>query len=143
MKLYFNLNEQKHGHSFGSQGMHILVNNCINVNPFFKWIVSSLKLCCCFSILQSTRDQIAHKREMISSYENHNNQTGKFTSNNLYGTCLFGLHWVDLQVKYEHLPLLAEEDEYYPKLSTKELAQHFEKTIEEAAPSKKIKVSPL
>ncbi|TRY93521.1 hypothetical protein DNTS_032374, partial [Danionella cerebrum] len=33
-----------------------------------------------------------------------------------------------------------EEDEYYPKLSTKELAQHFEKTIEEAAPSKKIKI---
>ncbi|XP_073769324.1 xin actin-binding repeat-containing protein 2 isoform X2 [Danio rerio] len=56
----------------------------------------------------STRDQIAHKREIMSSYENHNNQT--------------------------------EEDEYYPKLSTKELAQHFEKTIEEAAPSKKIKI---
>ncbi|KAI4887083.1 hypothetical protein NFI96_013968, partial [Prochilodus magdalenae] len=33
-----------------------------------------------------------------------------------------------------------EEEEYYPKLSTKELAQHFEKTIEEAAPSKKIKI---
>ncbi|KAL6484633.1 hypothetical protein MHYP_G00066780 [Metynnis hypsauchen] len=32
------------------------------------------------------------------------------------------------------------EEEYYPKLSTKELAQHFEKTIEEAAPSKKIKI---
>jgi len=39
--------------------------------------------------------------------------------------------------------LLPEEEEYYPRLSTKELAQHFEKTIEEAAPSKKIKVSPL
>lgn len=37
--------------------------------------------------------------------------------------------------------LLPEEEEYYPRLSTKELAQHFEKTIEEAAPSKKIKVS--
>ncbi len=39
--------------------------------------------------------------------------------------------------------LLPEEEEYYPRLSTKELAQHFEKTIEEAAPSKKIKVSLL
>ncbi|XP_030642509.1 xin actin-binding repeat-containing protein 2 [Chanos chanos] len=32
-----------------------------------------------------------------------------------------------------------EEEEYYPRLSARELAQHFEKTIEEAAPSKKIK----
>ncbi|XP_053483097.1 xin actin-binding repeat-containing protein 2 isoform X1 [Ictalurus furcatus] len=32
-----------------------------------------------------------------------------------------------------------EEEEYYPKLSAKELARHFEKTIEEAAPNKKIK----
>lgn len=39
--------------------------------------------------------------------------------------------------------LLPEEEEYYPRLSAKELAQHFEKTIEEAAPSKKIKVSPF
>ena len=39
--------------------------------------------------------------------------------------------------------MIAEEEEYYPKLSTKELAQHFEKTIEEAAPSKKIKVMVL
>ncbi|XP_026870587.2 xin actin-binding repeat-containing protein 2 [Electrophorus electricus] len=35
---------------------------------------------------------------------------------------------------------VAEEEEYYPKLSTKELAKHFEKTIEEAAPHKKIKI---
>ncbi|MCI4378548.1 hypothetical protein PGIGA_G00217140 [Pangasianodon gigas] len=33
-----------------------------------------------------------------------------------------------------------EEEEYYPKLSAKELARKFEKTIEEAAPSKKIKI---
>ncbi|XP_066497430.1 xin actin-binding repeat-containing protein 2 [Hoplias malabaricus] len=33
-----------------------------------------------------------------------------------------------------------KEDEYYPKLSARELAQHFERTIEEAAPSKKIKI---
>ncbi|XP_058246799.1 xin actin-binding repeat-containing protein 2 [Hemibagrus wyckioides] len=32
-----------------------------------------------------------------------------------------------------------DEEEYYPKLSAKELARHFEKTIEEAAPNKKIK----
>ncbi|KAF4087033.1 hypothetical protein AMELA_G00091280 [Ameiurus melas] len=32
-----------------------------------------------------------------------------------------------------------EDEEYYPKLSAKELARHFEKTIEEAAPNKKIK----
>ncbi|TSM68845.1 Xin actin-binding repeat-containing protein 2 [Bagarius yarrelli] len=32
-----------------------------------------------------------------------------------------------------------EEEEYYPKLSAKELARQFEKTIEEAAPNKKIK----
>lgn len=36
--------------------------------------------------------------------------------------------------------VIAEEEEYYPKLSAKELARHFEKTIEEAAPNKKIKV---
>lgn len=36
--------------------------------------------------------------------------------------------------------MIAEEEEYYPKLSAKELARHFEKTIEEAAPNKKIKV---
>ncbi|XP_051761123.1 xin actin-binding repeat-containing protein 2-like isoform X3 [Ctenopharyngodon idella] len=53
-------------------------------------------------------DQITHNREVISSYENHHNET--------------------------------EEEEYYPRLSAKELAQHFEKTIEEAAPSKKIKI---
>ncbi|XP_053090423.1 xin actin-binding repeat-containing protein 2 isoform X1 [Pangasianodon hypophthalmus] len=33
-----------------------------------------------------------------------------------------------------------EEEEYYPKLSAKELARKFEKTIEEAAPNKKIKI---
>lgn len=33
-----------------------------------------------------------------------------------------------------------EDEEYYPKLSAKELARQFEKTIEEAAPYKKIKV---
>ncbi|XP_053351806.1 xin actin-binding repeat-containing protein 2 [Clarias gariepinus] len=33
-----------------------------------------------------------------------------------------------------------EEEEYYPKLSAKELARQFEKTIEEAAPNKKIKI---
>ncbi|XP_046700881.1 xin actin-binding repeat-containing protein 2, partial [Silurus meridionalis] len=33
-----------------------------------------------------------------------------------------------------------EEEEYYPKLSAKELARQFEKTIEEAAPSKKHKI---
>ncbi|XP_067300655.1 xin actin-binding repeat-containing protein 2 isoform X2 [Pseudorasbora parva] len=62
-------------------------------------------------VLQDERtahDQITHNREVISSYENHHNET--------------------------------EEEEYYPRLSTKELAQHFEKTIEEAAPSKKIKI---
>ncbi|XP_076859069.1 uncharacterized protein xirp2b isoform X2 [Brachyhypopomus gauderio] len=32
------------------------------------------------------------------------------------------------------------EEEYYPKLSAKELAKQFEKTIEEAAPNKKIKI---
>ncbi|XP_047671299.1 xin actin-binding repeat-containing protein 2 isoform X2 [Tachysurus fulvidraco] len=32
-----------------------------------------------------------------------------------------------------------DEEEYYPKLSAKELARHFEKTIEEASPNKKIK----
>ncbi|KAK2904696.1 hypothetical protein Q8A67_006495 [Cirrhinus molitorella] len=57
---------------------------------------------------RAARDQIAHNREVISSYENHHNEM--------------------------------EEEEYYPRLSTKELAQHFEKTIEEAAPSKKIKI---
>lgn len=36
--------------------------------------------------------------------------------------------------------VIADEEEYYPKLSAKELARHFEKTIEEAAPNKKIKV---
>lgn len=36
--------------------------------------------------------------------------------------------------------IIADEEEYYPKLSAKELARHFEKTIEEAAPNKKIKV---
>ncbi|KAK3543685.1 hypothetical protein QTP70_027119, partial [Hemibagrus guttatus] len=35
--------------------------------------------------------------------------------------------------------VIADEEEYYPKLSAKELARHFEKTIEEAAPNKKIK----
>lgn len=35
---------------------------------------------------------------------------------------------------------IAEEEEYYPKLSAKELARQFEKTIEEAAPNKKMKV---
>ncbi|KTF81605.1 hypothetical protein cypCar_00036571, partial [Cyprinus carpio] len=40
---------------------------------------------------------------------------------------------------YENHHSETEEEEYYPRLSTKELAQHFEKTIEEAAPSKKIK----
>ncbi|KTF86935.1 hypothetical protein cypCar_00021452 [Cyprinus carpio] len=40
---------------------------------------------------------------------------------------------------YENHHNETEEEEYYPRLSTKELAQHFEKTIEEAAPSKKIK----
>ncbi|XP_043104958.1 xin actin-binding repeat-containing protein 2 [Puntigrus tetrazona] len=57
---------------------------------------------------RAARDQSAHNREVVSSYENHHNET--------------------------------EEEEYYPRLSTKELAQHFEKTIEEAAPSKKIKI---
>ncbi|XP_059356597.1 xin actin-binding repeat-containing protein 2-like [Carassius carassius] len=41
---------------------------------------------------------------------------------------------------YENHHNETEEEEYYPRLSTKELAQHFEKTIEEAAPSKKIKI---
>ncbi|XP_042587788.1 xin actin-binding repeat-containing protein 2-like [Cyprinus carpio] len=41
---------------------------------------------------------------------------------------------------YENHHSETEEEEYYPRLSTKELAQHFEKTIEEAAPSKKIKI---
>lgn len=36
--------------------------------------------------------------------------------------------------------MITEEEEYYPKLSAKELARQFEKTIEEAAPNKKIKV---
>lgn len=36
--------------------------------------------------------------------------------------------------------MIAEEEEYYPKLSAKELARQFEKTFEEAAPNKKIKV---
>ncbi|XP_072541198.1 uncharacterized protein xirp2b [Salminus brasiliensis] len=44
-------------------------------------------------------------------------------------------HGVALSVENHH-----DEEEYYPKRSTKELAQHFEKTIEEAAPSKKIKI---
>ncbi|KAK7169520.1 hypothetical protein R3I93_005480 [Phoxinus phoxinus] len=57
---------------------------------------------------RTAHDQITYNREVISSYENHHNET--------------------------------EEEEYYPRLSTKELAQHFEKTIEEAAPSKKIKI---
>lgn len=56
---------------------------------------------------RAAQHQITH-RELVSSYENHNNES--------------------------------EEEEYYPRLSTKELAQHFEKTIEEAAPSKKIKI---
>ncbi|XP_051566894.1 xin actin-binding repeat-containing protein 2-like [Myxocyprinus asiaticus] len=41
---------------------------------------------------------------------------------------------------YENYHNETEQEEYYPRLSTKELAQHFEKTIEEAAPSKKIKI---
>ncbi|XP_048050604.1 xin actin-binding repeat-containing protein 2 [Megalobrama amblycephala] len=41
---------------------------------------------------------------------------------------------------YENNHNESEEEEYYPRLSAKELAQHFEKTIEEAAPSKKIKI---
>ncbi|XP_050975142.1 xin actin-binding repeat-containing protein 2 isoform X1 [Labeo rohita] len=57
---------------------------------------------------RTARDQIAHSREVVSSYENNHNEM--------------------------------EEEDYYPRLSTKELAQHFEKTIEEAAPSKKIKI---
>lgn len=38
------------------------------------------------------------------------------------------------------MQIFTEEEEYYPKLSAKELARQFEKTIEEAAPNKKIKV---
>uniref|UniRef100_W5KT86 Xin actin binding repeat containing 2b n=1 Tax=Astyanax mexicanus TaxID=7994 RepID=W5KT86_ASTMX len=45
-------------------------------------------------------------------------------------------HGVASSVENHH----GDEEEYYPKLSTKELAQHFEKTIEEAAPSKKMKI---
>ncbi|XP_073710874.1 uncharacterized protein xirp2b isoform X2 [Misgurnus anguillicaudatus] len=56
---------------------------------------------------RAAHNQISH-RELVSSYENHNNES--------------------------------EEEENYQRLSTKELAQHFEKTIEEAAPSKKIKI---
>ncbi|XP_051565537.1 xin actin-binding repeat-containing protein 2-like [Myxocyprinus asiaticus] len=41
---------------------------------------------------------------------------------------------------YENHHNETEEEEYFPRLSTKELAQRFEKTIEEAAPSKKIKI---
>ncbi|XP_057192275.1 xin actin-binding repeat-containing protein 2 [Triplophysa rosa] len=46
----------------------------------------------------------------------------------------------ELVSSYENHNNESEEEEYYPRLSAKELAQHFEKTIEEATPSKKIKI---
>lgn len=98
-------------------------------------------ICVYFALLQAAHDQITH-RELVSSYENHNNESGEFVDDNIfYIPQHFTLWFTVFLTKMEHL--LTEEEEYYPRLSTKELAQHFEKTIEEAAPSKKMKASPV
>lgn len=100
--------------------------------------------CVYFAILQAAHVQITHQ-ELVSGYENHNNESGEFVDDNIFYVPQHITLWFTVfflqRLIIEHL--LTEEEEYYPRLSAKELAQQFEKTIEEAAPSKKIKASPV